>query len=55
MCSARSWRRHRGRAILDDARAIVEEAGAEDVTPRLRRGDVVETISEIEGEARVMM
>jgi nucleotide-binding universal stress UspA family protein len=46
---------HRGRAILDDARAIVEEAGATDVTTRLRRGDVVETISEIEGEARVIV
>jgi nucleotide-binding universal stress UspA family protein len=46
---------HRGRAILDDARAIVEEAGATDVTTRLRRGDVVETISEVEGEARVMV
>jgi nucleotide-binding universal stress UspA family protein len=46
---------HRGRAILDDARAIVEEAGAKDVTTRLRRGDVVETISEIEGEARVIV
>jgi nucleotide-binding universal stress UspA family protein len=46
---------HRGRAILDDARAFVEEAGAKDVTTRLRRGDVVETISEIEGEARVIV
>jgi nucleotide-binding universal stress UspA family protein len=46
---------HRGRAILEDARAIVEEAGATEITTRLRRGDVVETISEIEGEARVIV
>jgi hypothetical protein len=46
---------HRGRAILDDARAIVEAAGANDITTRLRRGDVVETISEVEGAARVIV
>jgi hypothetical protein len=39
---------HRGRAILEDARAIVDAAGANDITTRLRRGDVVETISEVE-------
>lgn len=46
---------HRGRAILDDARAIVEAAGVSDVTTRLRHGDVVETIAEVEPEARVMV
>jgi hypothetical protein len=46
---------HRGRAILEDARAIVDKAGVTDITTRLRRGDVVETISEVEGEARVIV
>ncbi|MCC1481086.1 universal stress protein [Roseibaca sp. Y0-43] len=46
---------HRGRAILDDARAIVEQAGAASVTTRLRHGDVVEAIAEIEAEARVIL
>jgi len=46
---------HQGRAILDDARALVEQAGAQDVTTRLRHGDVVEAISEIEADARVIM
>jgi hypothetical protein len=39
---------HRGRAILEDARAIVDRGGRDDITTRLRRGDVVETISEVE-------
>lgn len=46
---------HRGRAILDDARALLEQAGAKDITTRLRHGDVVEAISEIESEARVIL
>jgi nucleotide-binding universal stress UspA family protein len=46
---------HRGRAILDDARVLVEQAGAQDVTTRLRHGDVVEAISEIEADARVIL
>jgi nucleotide-binding universal stress UspA family protein len=46
---------HRGRAILEDARAIVDKAGVTDITTRLRRGDVVETISEVEGDARVIV
>lgn len=45
----------RGRAILEDARAIVEQAGVSDVTTRLRYGDIVESVSEIEGEARVIV
>lgn len=45
----------RGRAILEDARAIVEQAGVTDVTTRLRYGDIVEAVSEIEGEARVIV
>ena len=46
---------HRGRAILEDARAIVDQDGVTDITTRLRHGDVVEAIGEIEGEARVIV
>lgn len=46
---------HRGRAILEDARAIVEQAGAGEVTTRLRHGDIVETVAEVEHEARVIL
>jgi len=47
----------RGRAILEDARAIVEQAGAKAsaITTRLRHGDIVEAIGEIEHEARVIV
>jgi nucleotide-binding universal stress UspA family protein len=46
---------HRGRAILDDARALLEGAGVTDVTTRLRHGDIVETVAEVEHEARVIL
>lgn len=46
---------HRGRAILEDARAIVEAAGASEITTRLRHGDIVETVSEVEADARVIV
>ncbi|MBN8293567.1 universal stress protein [Rhodobacter sp. NTK016B] len=46
---------HRGRAILDDARALVEKAGATDVTTRLRHGDLVDAVAETEAEARVIL
>ena len=45
----------RGRAVLDDARALVDQAGVEVITTRLRRGDIVETISEVEQDARVIV
>ena len=45
----------RGRAILDDARAILERAGVAEVTTRLRHGDIVETVAEIEAQARVIV
>jgi nucleotide-binding universal stress UspA family protein len=45
----------RGRAILEDARAIVDQDGVTEITTRLRHGDVVEAIAEIEGEARVIV
>src|SRR6056297_3248210 len=46
---------HRGRAILEDARAILDKAGVNEITTRLRRGDIVENISEVETEARVIV
>ncbi len=46
---------HRGRAILEDARAIVDQDGVTEITTRLRQGDIVEAIGEIEGEARVIV
>lgn len=46
---------HRGRTILEDARAIVDRDGVTEITTRLRHGDIVEAIGEIEGEARVIV
>ncbi|MDX5381866.1 MAG: universal stress protein [Rhodobacterales bacterium] len=46
---------HRGRAILDDARAIVEKDGVTDVSTRLRHGDIVEAVAEVEADARVIL
>lgn len=45
----------RGRAILEDAQALAERAGAGEVTTRLRHGDVVEAVTEVEAEARVVL
>ncbi|WP_322890472.1 MULTISPECIES: universal stress protein [unclassified Yoonia] len=45
----------RGRAILDDARAILDKDGVTDITTRLRHGDVVEAVAEVEGDARVII
>nr|WP_287262486.1 universal stress protein [Thioclava sp.] len=45
----------RGRAILEDAHAIVDQDGVTEITTRLRHGDIVEAIGEIEGEARVIV
>jgi nucleotide-binding universal stress UspA family protein len=46
---------HRGRAILEDARAIVDGAGVTEITTRLRHGDIVEAIGDIEQDARVIV
>ena len=46
---------HRGRAILDDARAILEKDGVTGITTRLRHGDIVEAVAEVEGDARVIL
>ena len=45
----------RGRAILDDARDRLAEADVSGVTTRLRHGDIVETVAEIEDQARVIV
>lgn len=46
---------HRGRAILEDARAILDKAGVTEITTRLRHGDIVETVADVEGDARVIL
>lgn len=44
-----------GRAILDDARALAENAGASEVTTRLLNGDLVETIADLQAQTRVVV
>lgn len=46
---------HRGRAILDDARAILSEAGINEITTRLRHGDLMETVAEQEKDAAMIL
>jgi len=46
---------HRGRAILEDARGILERAGVSEITTRLRHGDIVETVAEVEDEAAMIL
>ncbi|PKP73973.1 MAG: universal stress protein UspA [Alphaproteobacteria bacterium HGW-Alphaproteobacteria-6] len=46
---------HRGRAILEDACAILDRAGVTDATSRLRHGDIVEAVAEVEEGARVII
>ncbi len=45
----------RGRAILEDAKARVEAAGAHDVTTQMRHGDVVESVQELQDEADLII
>lgn len=45
----------RGRAILDGARARLEAAGVTDVSTRLRHGELVETIGELEEDAELIV
>jgi nucleotide-binding universal stress UspA family protein len=45
----------RGRAILEDAKAAIEPSGITDVATRLRLGDIVETIAEIEADADMVV
>ena len=44
-----------GRAILDDAKSILEQAGVDAVQTHMRRGDLVETISAMEGGADLLV
>jgi nucleotide-binding universal stress UspA family protein len=46
---------HRGRAILEDAHAILTAAGVSDITTRLRHGDIVETVAEVEAGADMIL
>lgn len=46
---------HRGRAILEDAQALLEKAGVTEVTSRLRHGDIVEAMADFEGDALVIL
>ena len=46
---------HRGRAILEDARAILDRAGINEITTRLRHGDLVETVTEVEQDADMIL
>lgn len=45
----------RGRAILEDARLLLETSGVAEVTSKLRIGDVVETVTEFETEADMVV
>jgi nucleotide-binding universal stress UspA family protein len=46
---------HRGRAILEDATSLLEKAGVTEVTTRLRHGDIVEAVADVEPDARVIL
>ncbi|MDF2141928.1 universal stress protein [Paenirhodobacter sp. CAU 1674] len=46
---------HRGRAILDDAQALLTKAGVTEVTTHLRHGDLIETLGEREAEAELIL
>lgn len=46
---------HRGRAILEDARALVDRDGVTDITTRLRHEDIVDAIGEIEDDAQIIV
>ena len=46
---------HRGRAILEDARAILDKAGVNEITTRLRHGDIVDTMTEQEADAEMVL
>ena len=45
----------KGRAILEDGRQIVDNAGVTEITTRLRRGGVVDAIADIEGDSDVII
>lgn len=45
----------RGRAILEDARAILDRNGVTDITTRMRHGDVTEAVAEVETDAQMIL
>ena len=45
----------RGRAILDDAKQRLTESGVSDVTIKLRLGEIVETVEDLESEADMIV
>jgi len=45
----------RGRMILEEAKALINAAGVEDVSTRLRNGDILETIQEFETDADLIV
>lgn len=45
----------RGRTILDDAQGLLDKAGVAGVTTRLRHGDIVEVVAEVEGDAGIIL
>ncbi|GGE43511.1 universal stress protein UspA [Marinicauda pacifica] len=47
--------RERGRALIDGAKAQAEGAGAEEVHTRLRTGGLLESVQELEDEARLIV
>lgn len=47
--------RERGRVLVDAARAHVEGAGITDATTRLRTGDLLEAVREVEDQARLLV
>jgi len=46
---------HRGRAVLEDAHAILTKDGVAEITTRLRHGDIVETVAEVEADAGMIL
>ena len=46
---------HKGRAILEEASAILAKDGVTGITTRLRHGGVVEAVAEVEAGARVII
>lgn len=45
----------RGRAILEDAQAILTRDGVAGITARLRHGDIVEAVAEVEADAAMLL
>lgn len=44
-----------GRAILEDAQALIEKDGVAEVRPHLRLGDIVETVEDQEGDSDLIV